>query len=496
MRPRVLLAGFFHETHTFLSGTTGLADFEILRGDELLQTAGDASPLAGAVETGQECGWEFVPTIDYRATPSAIVEDAVVEQWWEEFESGLQKALAQGKLDGIFLVLHGAMASQSLPDVEGELLQRIREYDDLREVPIAGVTDLHTNFSPSMAACTQGLVTYRQNPHTDAKETAVRAVHLLDGVMRRGEFPTTLFEHPPIVWPPTGTGTADEPMSSLEKMAREIEENNSNILAVNVHAGFSFADTPHTGVSFSVVCVGELNGPRAELRKLCDYALTHKEQGNVIEPEIESVMGQVKELIAAGTTPVILVEPSDNIGGGAPGDGTGVLRALLKHNIENSAVAINDPAAVQKLSSLQIGEKATLQIGDTVWQSTPLELEVELVSRSDGKFVLEDAHSHMASMSGLNIDMGDCAVVRHGGITILLTTRKTAPMDLGQLRSQGIEPADLAAIGVKAAVAHRRAYDKITGASFTVSTPGPCSSDVQMFTFKHLIRPVYPLDVI
>src|SRR5690606_38845315 len=116
------------------------------------------------------------------------------------------------------------------------------------------------------------------------------------------------------------------------------------------------------------------NGPRAELKKLCDYALTHKEQGNVIEPEIESVMGQVKELIAAGTTPVILVEPSDNIGGGAPGDGTGVLRALLKHNIENSAVAINDPEAVQQLSSLQVGEKATLQIGDTVWQSTPLEL--------------------------------------------------------------------------------------------------------------------------
>ncbi len=157
-------------------------------------------------------------------------------------------------------------------------------------------------------------------------------------------------------------------------------------------------------------------------------------------------------------------------------------------------MAINDPEAVQQLSSLQIGEKATVQLGDTIWQSTPLELEVELVSRSDGKFVLEDAHSHMASMSGLNIDMGECAVVRHRGVTILLTTRKTAPMDLGQLRSQGIEPSNLAAIGVKAAVAHRRAYDKITGATFTVSTPGPCASDVQLFPFKHLKRPVYPLD--
>src|SRR5690606_28866479 len=108
-------------------------------------------------------------------------------------------------------------------------------------------------------------------------------------------------------------------------------------------------------------------------------------------------------LVAAGSTPVLLVEPSDNVGGGAPGDGTGVLRALLAHKIENSGVVINDPAAVQNLKDLQIGEKTTLQIGDTIWQSTPLELEVELISRSDGKFDLEDPNSHLASMRGLHI---------------------------------------------------------------------------------------------
>jgi microcystin degradation protein MlrC len=97
-------------------------------------------------------------------------------------------------------------------------------------------------------------------------------------------------------------------------------------------------------------------------------------------------------------------------------------------------------------------------------------------------------------MSGLHIEMGPCAVVRHKGITILLTSNKTPPMDLGQLRSQGIEPEKLAVIGVKAAVAHRRAYDPIAKASFTISTPGPCSSDLQQFPFKHLVRPVFPLD--
>jgi len=49
-------------------------------------------------------------------------------------------------------------------------------------------------------------------------------------------------------------------------------------------------------------------------------------------------------------------------------------------------------------------------------------------------------------------------------------------------------------IGVKAAVAHRRAYDPIMGATFFVDTPGPCRSDLTSFPWKHLRRPVWPLD--
>ena len=97
-------------------------------------------------------------------------------------------------------------------------------------------------------------------------------------------------------------------------------------------------------------------------------------------------------------------------------------------------------------------------------------------------------------MSGVHIEMGPCAVVRSEGITILLTSRKTAPFDLGQLRSQGIEPRDFAVIGVKAAVAHKRAYDPIAGASYYVDTPGPCTGNLASLPWRQLQRPIYPLD--
>src|SRR5207249_2389225 len=103
-------------------------------------------------------------------------------------------------------------------------------------------------------------------------------------------------------------------------------------------------------------------------------------------------------------------------------------------------------------------------------------------------------HSHLASMCGIHINMGPSAVVRSGGVRILLTSRKTPPFDLGQWRSQGIDPESLRVIGVKAAVAHRRAYDPIAKASYTVDTPGPCSSNLRAFPFRKIRRPVFPLD--
>src|SRR5690606_8134194 len=103
----------------------------------------------------------------------------------------------------------------------------------------------------------------------------------------------------------------------------------------------------------------------------------------------------------------------------------------------------------------------------------PLSLSVQLISRSNGNFELEDKKSHLASMSGNHFDMGACAVVKHEGVMILLTSNKTPPFDLGQWRSQGIEPGNLSVIGVKAAVAHRRAYDPIAARMFWVDTPGP-----------------------
>lgn len=481
-RKRVLIAGLYHETNTFLEGRTRLEDFQFRPGPRMLDSAGDSSPLAGAVESAARFGWEAVPAIDMRAAPGPLVEDRVVAEFWNFMLNAIAEA---GSLEGVLLILHGAMVSESFEDVEGELLERLRQLPAVRDIPICGVLDLHANVTAGMALHSSGLIAYRENPHTDAKETAVRAAELLERLLATGEHPATHWKHAGVMWPATGTGAADEPVLSLERKAREIERSHPEILAVNVFPGFGYADVADAGVSFTIVTTGGAEDAGIELDRLVAEARLNRSAGDCAGLPIEEAIRQLKQQKEG---PVLLVEPADNIGAGTSGRGTAVLKALLDHGIGNAAVVIQAPEVVADLAGHKPGSRLKVILDG------PLHLDVELVSTSNGKFTLEDPHSHLASMTGRQIDMGRCAVVRCAGVRILLTSRKTPPFDLGQLRSQGIAPEEQFVIGVKAAVAHKRAYDPIAKASYTLDTPGPCAANLRRLSYRRVRRPVYPLD--
>jgi len=490
---KVFLAGIFHESHSFTDDRTGIDQFLIHRGQALLERIGDGSQVDGFLTTAKRHGWEVIPSATYLAGASGIVDHAVFEAFWDEVEPVLVSAIAGG-LDAIFLSLHGAMVTTELEDPDGELLERIRAIQGAQSLPIFGVYDLHATLTEKMGALADGLICYRECPHDDTYESAVRAAELLARCLKTGVRPKQHVLVTPIVWPPTGTGTRDGPMHALEAMARRLERDVPGMLAVNVVGGYSFADVRDAGLAFGVVTEGDEASAKQALNELAALAWTLREGGIPKEYEMDDVL---RNFTPSGKGPVLLVEPADNIGGGGPGDCTDVLRALLKYDIQGGAVAITDAQAVKALAEFPIGGRTRLSIGGkgSRLDLGPVSLDVELVSRSDGRFELEDLKSQIVVL-GKSIDMGPSAVVRHRGLTILLISRRLAPMDLGQWRSQGIDPETLSAIGVKAAVGHRRAYDKIASASFTVRTRGPCTSDLTRLPYRRIRRPVFPLDAV
>jgi len=477
--PRVLIAGLFHETHTFVEDLTTLADFETRRSDDLLTCQGDSSPLGGALEFFQEQGIDLVLGPDYRATPSGIVSDQVIDHFWADFENAWTPSV-----HGIFLVLHGAMVSQSFRDVEGEILTRVRRLEGASDLPVYGVYDLHANFSDVMAANADLLVAYRENPHIDGREASVRAAKRLTEYLQiQTARPAMYTLHSGLIWAPIHTATADDPMRSLEAMARRIEQNDPDAVCVSISAGFAYADTAATGVSFQIASTNSRTAA-AHLETLNQLAHRFDASHFPADEAPSDVMQRLLEEPVNGLT--VLAEPSDNIGGGAPGDGTGVLRAILEYQIPRAAICLNDPEAVSTLSHHQAGDKVDLWLGGkgSRYDAGPLPLSVELISQSDGVFELEDKQSHLASLSGDFFRMGPTAVVKSGDTTILLTSNRTPPFDLGQWRSQGLEPTDFKVIVVKAAVAHRSTFEPVAVRSFQVDTPGPCRSNLSQFVYR------------
>lgn len=492
MSKRILLAGFYHETHTFLDDITRADDVRVRRGDALPGRRGDGSTIDGFLSVAMRENWRIVPALEVGAMPSGKLDHAVFEMFWSEFAAVARSAISTG-LDGVWLALHGAMVTTGSLDPEGEFLARLRALPGFANVPVFGVFDLHATFTDAMARHADCLVGYRENPHIDAFDMAVFSAELLARSLKTGVRPRMITRTLPLIWPPTGTGTAVAPMQPMEAEARRIEARHSDVWAVNIVGGYAFADTRDTGVSVSIVTSGSVAEADTHLARLADIAMAHRHDGVPREWNIDAAIDDAARRGVKGL--VALVEPADNIGGGSPGDCTSILRTMLDRRLPASAVVMADARAVAAFQDVEIGRARRAALGGTSsLDPGPVEVEATLLSRSDGRFTLEDRNSHLAAMQGVHIDMGPCVTVRSGTVDIVVTSKKMPPFDLGQLRSQGVVPETLRFVGVKAAVAHKRAYDRITAASYWVDTPGPCPSDLTRLPYKHLRRPIFPLD--
>src|SRR5438045_1352688 len=127
---RILTGGIMHDTSTFATGTTTLADFEagkgVLRGTAMLDTFRGANFCGGGFLDGAEKhGFDLVPLLWTFATPCGLVDRASYEALKNEFLAGLRRDRDQG-MDGVLLDLHGAMVVQGIEDADADFLVAVR----------------------------------------------------------------------------------------------------------------------------------------------------------------------------------------------------------------------------------------------------------------------------------------------------------------------------------------------------------------------------------
>lgn len=491
--PRIAIGGLFHETHTFAPDRTSLAAFErqaLYAGDAVLsQMRGTRTPIGGELEVLERVGYTPVPLLYAAAMPSGMVTAHAYTTLRDAFLARLRAVVP---VDAVLLSLHGAMVAENEDDPEGDILQQVRAIVG-PDCPVVSTLDMHGNLSPASVEAADVLVSYDTNPHLDTYERGVEAGDILGRMLEQGLRPTAAFDRPPLLLSALTTWTARPPLATVHARARELEAD-PRVVNVTVMGGFAYADTPYTGMSVVVTTDNDPALARRLARELCDLAWGEREaarfRGWPVEEAVRRALAQ-----AAPRGPVILADVADNVGGGAPGDGTVILQALLDAGAQRAVAVINDPEAVAQARAAGVGGEIRLAVGgkaDTFHgPAVPIVGVVERLT--DGRFKTE-GESHFAALYGQEVDMGPCAVARVGGVTLLLTTHKTPPGYLAQLTSQGIDPHSQQVIVVKSPVAFRGAYEPIAADIIEVDTPGLVTANLAQFTYHKLPRPVFPLD--
>jgi len=494
MTRRVLSAEIKHETNTFSCHPTGLKEYreELLAfgADALALARGTNTEVAGFIEAAKELDWELDHVVSASAQPGGRVTS-------EALNAALQPILerlraAQEPYDGIILALHGAMVAECDDDSEGKILREIRaETGDA--MPIAVSLDLHANVSVEMCRLADIMVSYATNPHVDMRETGAKAARLLDRMMKGEISPRVVLARCPMLEEVDGART-DTPRMAARLAALRDYEHRDDVFAASINGAMAWADTAHTGPTVVITCQGDLAAHRAFAEEIARDIWNGREASNndFLTPR------EAAECAAAWSDPrkpLVINEYADNPGGGAYGDATALLAALLEADCKDACFGpLYDPQSVARLSGHRPGDMVELALGgktDPGFGGGPLPCRGMLVSLHDGQYRIRGK-----MMNGVAMSFGPTAVLRVEGIDILVVSVRCQIFDGEQFRAFGIEPEKKRVVALKSMDHFRADFTPIAGRIVTCDSGALCSPSYRNYPFTRVRRPIHPLDAV
>ncbi|NJO07773.1 MAG: M81 family metallopeptidase, partial [Chloroflexaceae bacterium] len=321
---RVAVGGIGSENSTFSPLRTRLADFDIVRGADLLHDA-SYTFLAGYP-------LEALPLLSAWALPGGPIEQAAYTQLKSEFLEGLRRSLP---LDGVYLNLHGAMFVDGMLDAEADLLHALRGVVG-PDCLIAASMDLHGNISAALVQQLDIITGFRTAPHIDVAETQARAVDLLLHCLNSGIRPQMTHIAVPIILPGERTSTVYEPAASLYGRLPAVSQR-PGVLDASLFVGYVWADEPRT--SASVVVVGTAaSAMQQAARELAAQFWAVRAQFDSGMP-VGSIDECITMALAAPEPCVFISDSGDNPTAGGVGDLPIVLAHLLRAAVPSAVLA-------------------------------------------------------------------------------------------------------------------------------------------------------------
>jgi microcystin degradation protein MlrC len=481
---RIAVAGFQHETNTFAPFGATYADFERADGWPALTRGRDILDLFPPLNIGiggflsAMRRHEIVPLAWCSAEPCAEVEDEAFDRIAGLILDGLADA---GRLDGLYLDLHGAMVTQRHEDGEGELLRRIRARVG-PDLPIVVSLDLHANLTPAMVERADALAVYRTYPHVDMAETGAEAARLMELLLGGARLARVLRPLPYLV-PLNAQCTDADPCRDLYRLVADSQH--GAIARTDFAAGFPAADIYDAGPAMLVQGTDPGAAARTADALLAAAIVAESRFDGSMMPAAEAVR-QAQRGARPGR-PVVLAEVQDNPGGGGSSDGTGLLRALVAERAERAALALlRDQAAAEAAHRAGIGTELGLELGGRFTPGDrPFAGRFRVEALSSGSFPYGGV-----MFRGVTAALGPMAVLRvldqPCDVRVVVNGVRFQCLDLEIFRHIGIEPAEMAILGVKSTVHFRADFEPIAAAILPVEAPGLLPCRLEGLTYRRL----------
>ena len=460
---RIAVAGLHTECSTYNPVIAREADFRVLRGPSMLKDQ--------YFDFLTHFPAEFITILHARAIAGGPVEHALYQKWKAEILAGIKAAMP---LDGVYLPMHGAMFVENMFDAEGDFIAAVRELVG-PDVVIAASYDLHGNVSQKIIDGLDIFSTYRTAPHIDTPDTMRRAVTMLVRALRTGVRPKLAWAPVPVLLPGERTSTQDEPARSFYTQIHEVEEP-TGIWDASFQVGYVWADEPRSTACAVVTGTDKVAMEKAATKLAQDY-WDIREQF-VFGMETGSIEECVTRAIASKTGPVVLAESGDNPTGGGVGDRAEVLAALIARNAQGVIFAgIADKAATEAAYAAGVGATVSLHIGASLDpSSTPVDTTAEVI------FLLEHDNPLFRE-----------AVVRIGGIDLVLTARRRPFHNIADFTRLGLDPRDAKIVAVKSGYLSPE-LGPIANPGIMALSPGVVDQFVERTVRNHTPRPSFPFD--
>jgi len=484
---RIAIASVAQETDSFSPLRTTLEDFRqygLCEGEGLLERARGVGPVGGFLAAAEEDEVDLVPLpiILGKALANGPLTAQAVEFFREKLVAGLEDALP---IDGVYLFLHGAAASERIPDVEGYLLSAVRGViGDC--VPLVMGCDHHANITQLIIDSVDGLVGHRTQPH-DQFDTGMLAARMLFALVRGEISPTIAWRKIPLIAHQEQFLTDGGPMKQWFDVAREFETL-PGVVSVSNFPMQPWLDVPEGGWSTVVITDGNLSLAQRLAAELANTAWELREQFwtlSSIPPE-----EAVRRAVEAERGLVVLSDTGDSVFGGATGDSTCLLREMLRQRIACTAlVPMVDPEVVQMAVEAGTGSEITVKVGgklDSLF-SQPVEVTGRVAAIAEGW--LE------ARVVGIpSFDMGVTVLLEVGSIKMVISENRGIGGNHPVVyRRFGLEPAEAKMVVLKTA-SNFQYYAAMTSQVLRADTPGLTTSHLDRLDWARLPRPIYPLD--